>query len=92
MTKRTIKGNSEKNALKANAPAHCPPSIRKNFLTARHSIAQTLRVFWSSRFGIFIWLSLSLPPGVPHHLHHLQNQQRDGAHGEKQEAIGERHK
>ncbi len=27
-------GNSEKNALKANAPAHCAPSIRKNLLTA----------------------------------------------------------
>lgn len=45
----------------ANAPAHCAPSIRKNFLTARNSIAHNLRVFWSSRLGIFIWLGLSLP-------------------------------
>ncbi len=91
MTSRIIKGNNEKNALNANAPARCAPSMRENFLTLRQNIAQTLRVFWSSRLGIFIWLSLSLPQGVPHHLHHLQNEQRDGAHGEKQEAIGERH-
>ena len=48
MTSNTIKGNTEKNALKANAPAHCAPSIRKNFLTARQSIAQTLRVFYQA--------------------------------------------
>jgi len=30
--------------LKANAPAHCAPSIRKNFLTARQSAAQPRRV------------------------------------------------
>jgi hypothetical protein len=40
-----IKGNSEKNALKANAAAHFVPSIRQNFLTARQNIVQPL---WKS--------------------------------------------
>jgi hypothetical protein len=44
VTKRTIKGNREKNALKANAPAHVTPSICENFFAARYGIAQTSRV------------------------------------------------
>ena len=64
VTSRTIKGNSEKNALKENAPAHCSPSIRKNFFTARQRVARTRRVFWASRFAVFIWASLCLPTVV----------------------------
>src|ERR1035437_1051738 len=51
VTSRTIKGNSEKKALKANAAAQCDPSIHKNLLTARRSIRQTRRVSRPSRFG-----------------------------------------
>jgi hypothetical protein len=52
VTDRIIKGNSEKNALKANAPAHWAPSICENFLTARQSIAQTRRVSRLSRLDL----------------------------------------
>jgi len=52
VTSRSIKGNNEKNVLKANAPAHCAPSIRENFLRLRQSIAQTRRVSWTSLFGL----------------------------------------
>ena len=34
VTSRSIKGNNEKNVLKANAPAHCAPSIRRELLEA----------------------------------------------------------
>ena len=52
MTSKMIKGSSEKNALKANAPAHCAPSIRKNVLTARRSIVQTRRAASPSLLGL----------------------------------------
>jgi hypothetical protein len=52
VTNMTVKGNSEKNALKANAPAHCAPSIRKNFLTVRQSITQPQQVSWPSLLGL----------------------------------------
>ncbi len=42
--KSTHRGNNEKSALKANAPAHCAPSIPRNLLTASLTISQTRRV------------------------------------------------
>src|SRR5689334_9886067 len=52
VTSKTINGNSEKNALKANAPAHCAPSIRENFLRPRQSTAQTSRNSCSTLLGL----------------------------------------
>src|SRR5208282_3099844 len=52
VTSRSIRGNSEKNALKANAPAHWAPSIRENFLRPRQRIAQTWGISWPSLSGL----------------------------------------
>jgi len=61
------------------------------FLTARQSTAQILQIFWLSRFGIFIWLNLSLLPRVLNYLHQFQNQQRDSTQCDHQEAIDKWH-
>jgi len=47
-----LRGNSEKKALKANAPAHWAPSIRKNFLRLRKRIVQTWGISWPSLPGL----------------------------------------
>jgi hypothetical protein len=47
VTKRRINGNRDKNMLKENAPAHCTPSIRRNFLKARKRIFQTRAILRS---------------------------------------------
>src|SRR5678816_944478 len=52
VTSKTINGNSEKNALKAKAPAHCAPSIRENFLRPRQSTPQTSRNSCSTLLGL----------------------------------------
>jgi len=65
VTSRRIKGNNEKNALNANAPAQCAPSIRQKFLRPRQSIAQTRRVSCPGLFELLtdavgsgrIWLA-----------------------------------
>ncbi len=43
------------------------------------------------RWGLWSWLSRSLPPCVPHHLRHFQYCQGDGSDREEQETVGERH-